>query len=101
MIIFIFIEVKLMTNMLQMYNIEVHNFKGYIPFIVIILRRKCQPTPIFLPGKFCGQGAWWATVYEVTEESDMTWQLNKNSYYKILAISSPCCKIYLHFLFST
>ena len=31
------------------------------------------------------RGAWWATVYEVTEESDMTWQLNNNSYYKILA----------------
>ena len=55
MIIFIFIEVKLMTNMLQMYDIEIHNFKGYIAFIVIIWRRKCQPTPIFLPGKFHGQ----------------------------------------------
>ena len=54
MIIFIFIEVKLMTNMLQMYDIEIHNFKGYIAFIVIIWRRKCQPTPIFLPGKFHG-----------------------------------------------
>ena len=55
MIIFIFIEVKLMTNMLQMYNMEVHNFKGYIPFIVVIWRRKCQPTPIFFPGISCGQ----------------------------------------------
>ena len=24
-------------------------------------RRKWQPTPVFLPGKSCGQRAWWAT----------------------------------------
>ena len=46
------------------------------------------------------RGAWWATVYEVTEESDMTWQLNNNSDYKIWAISSPCWTIYPHFLCS-
>ena len=26
-------------------------------------RRKCQPTPVFLPGESQGQGAWWAAVY--------------------------------------
>ena len=29
-------------------------------------RRKWQPTPVFLPGKSRGQGAWWAAVYGVT-----------------------------------
>ena len=33
---------------------------GKIPW-----RRKWQPTPIFLPGKFCDRGAWWATVHGV------------------------------------
>ena len=30
-------------------------------------RRKWQHTPIFLPGKFHGWGAWWTTVYGVTK----------------------------------
>ena len=29
-------------------------------------RRKWQPTPVFLPGKFMDRGAWWATVHGVT-----------------------------------
>ena len=29
--------------------------------------RKCQPTPVFLPGKFHGQRSWWATVQEVSK----------------------------------
>ena len=35
-------------------------------------RRKWQPTPIFLPGKPHGRGAWWATVHGVSEELDTT-----------------------------
>ena len=34
-------------------------------------RRKWQPTPVFLPGKFHGQRSWWATVHGVAE-SDTT-----------------------------
>ena len=30
-------------------------------------RRKWQPTPVFLPGKFMDRRAWQATVYEVTK----------------------------------
>ena len=30
-------------------------------------RKKCQPTPVFLPGESQGQGAWWATISEVTQ----------------------------------
>ena len=30
-------------------------------------RRKWQPTPVFLPGESQGWGAWWATVYGVTQ----------------------------------
>ena len=30
-------------------------------------RRQWQPTPVFLPGESQGQGAWWATVYGVTQ----------------------------------
>ena len=26
-----------------------------------------KPTPVFLPGKFHGLGAWWATVHGVTK----------------------------------
>ena len=34
-------------------------------------RRKWQPTTVFLPGESQG-GAWWAAIYGVTQESDMT-----------------------------
>ena len=30
-------------------------------------RRKWQPTPVFLPGKSQGWGAWWAAVYGVAQ----------------------------------
>ena len=42
-------------------------------------RRKWQPNPVFLPGKFMHRGVWWATFHEVTKESDMTQQLNKQT----------------------
>ena len=31
-------------------------------------RRKWQRTPVFLPGKPLGRGAWWAAAHGVTEE---------------------------------
>ena len=30
-------------------------------------RRKCKPTPVFLPGESQGRGAWWAALYGVTQ----------------------------------
>ena len=30
-------------------------------------RRKWQPTPVFLPGESQGMGAWWASIYGVTQ----------------------------------
>ena len=36
-------------------------------------RRKWQPTPVFLPGKF-DRGAWWAVVHGVSKESAMKQQ---------------------------
>jgi len=35
-------------------------------------RRKWQPTPVFLPGKFQDSGAWWATVHRVTKSQTTT-----------------------------
>ena len=40
-------------------------------------RKKWQPTPVFLPGKFHGQSS--LVSYRVAKESDMTWSLNNNS----------------------
>ena len=40
--------------------------------IQIPRRRKLQPTPAFLSGKSIDRGAWRATVYRVTRESDKT-----------------------------
>ena len=37
-------------------------------------RRVWLPTPVFLPGEFPGQRAWWAIVHRVAE-SDMTEQI--------------------------
>ena len=34
-------------------------------------RRKWQPTPVFLPGKSQGWGAWWAAIYGATQS--WTW----------------------------
>ena len=39
-----------------------NSWVGNIPW-----RRKCQPTPVFLPGKSYRQGAWQATVHEVAK----------------------------------
>ena len=36
------------------------------------LEKEWQPTPVFLPGKFHGQGAWQAVVHGVAKESDLT-----------------------------
>ena len=33
-----------------------------------------QPTPVFLPGEFQGQGAWWDTVHGVTK----SWTRQRN-----------------------
>ena len=38
---------------------------GNIPW-----RRKWQLTPVFLLGKPCDRGAWWATVHGVAKESN-------------------------------
>ena len=47
---------------------------GFDPWVrKISWRRKWQPTPVFLPGKSHGRGAWQATVHGVTKESDMTY----------------------------
>ena len=41
---------------------------GFDPWVRQILwSRKWQLTPVFLPGKFHGGGAWWATVHGVTK----------------------------------
>ena len=46
---------------------------GFDPWVrKIPWRRKWQPTPVFLPGESHGQRSLAATVYGVTEESDMT-----------------------------
>ena len=39
-------------------------------FILVSWSRKCQPTSVFLPGKFHG-GAWWAAVHGVAKS--WTW----------------------------
>ena len=59
--------------------------------------RKWQPTPVFLPGKFHGQGAGWAVVHGVaksqTRLSECAWQ-SSNS--KPRLARSTCSKL-LHF----
>ena len=54
---------------------------GFDPWVrKIVWRRKWQPTPVSLPGKFHG-GAWWATVHGVaksrTQLSDFTFTFSK------------------------
>ena len=41
---------------------------GFDPWVRMVpWRRKLQPSPVFLPGKSHGWGAWWARVHSVTK----------------------------------
>ena len=42
-------------------------------------RRKWQPTPVFLPGESQGRGAWWASVYGVTQSRTRLKRLSSSS----------------------
>ena len=47
---------------------------GFYPWVrKIFWRRKWQPTPVFLPGEFHGQGAWQATVHGVSQAGILEW----------------------------
>ena len=49
---------------------------GFTPgFGEISWNRKCQPTPVFLPGKSRGQRSWQATIYGARKKSDTTERL--------------------------
>ena len=62
---FINLSASLVTQMLKnlpaMQENQVWSLVRKIPW-----RREWQPTPIFLPGQFHGQRAWWARVLGVT-----------------------------------
>ena len=47
-------------------------------------RRKQQPTPVYLPGKFQGQRNWRATVHGVTKQSDTTLMTKHNKHPKCI-----------------
>ena len=49
-------------------------------FWKIFWRRKWQPTPVFLPGKFHGWRRLAGSSLWHLKESDMTWELNNNKY---------------------
>ena len=52
-----------------------HGRCGFDPWVgKISWRRKWQPTPVFLPGKFHGFGGWRSTVHGVTKSQ--TWLSN-------------------------
>ena len=42
-------------------------------------RRKCQPTPVFLPGESQGQGTWWAAVYGAAQSRTRLKRLSTSS----------------------
>ena len=50
-------------------------------------RSKWQPTPVFLPGESQGRGAWWATIYGVTQSQTWLKWLSSSS-------STHSCKMY-------
>ena len=43
------------------------------------LEEEMATTPVFLPGNCMDRGTWWATVHNVTRESDTPYQLNNNN----------------------
>ena len=53
--------------------------QGFDPWVrKIPWRRKRPPTPVFLPGKSCGQKNLEGYSPRSHKESDMTWQLHDN-----------------------
>ena len=48
-------------------------------FTLMLWRRKCQPTPVFLPGESQGWGAWWAAVYGVAQSRTRLKRLSRSS----------------------
>ena len=59
-------------------------------------RRKWQPTPVFLPGESQGWGAWWASVYGVTQSRTRLKPLSSSSSSSVFF----CSKLPLDFLFA-
>ena len=57
-----------------------HRRLGLDPWVRNITGRRARnPIPVFLPGKFHGQGAWWATVYGVAQSRTLLMQLSSSS----------------------
>ena len=56
---------------------------GKIPY-----RRQWQPTPVFLPGEFHGQRAWWATVHGVAK-SRHDWVTNTSLHFRTVYGATP------------
>ena len=59
--------------------------------------RKCQPTPVFLPGESQGQGAWWAAIYGVAQSQIWLKRLSSSSSSKAVY----CHPAYLTYIQST
>ena len=56
-----------------------HRRHGFDPWVgKIPWKRKWQPTPVFLPGRYHRQRSRAAAVHGIAEESDTTQQLNNN-----------------------
>ena len=59
-------------------------------------RRKWQSTPVFLPGEFQGRGAWWATVYGVTQSRTWLKRLSSSSsIFSQIIFTSPVLALYI------
>ena len=54
------------------------------------LRRKWQPTPVFLPGESQGGGAWWAAVYGVAQSRTLLKRLAAAAASTILCLFQYC-----------
>ena len=55
-------------------------------------RRKWQPTPVFLPGEFQGQGAWWAAVYGVAQSRTWLKWLSSSSKVEVTPLMTQMVK---------
>ena len=55
-------------------------------------RRKWQPTPLFLPGESQGQGAWWTSVYGVSQSRTRLKRLSSSSSSNVLQVHPCFCK---------
>ena len=83
-----------MQDICQLFTAAIFKIRLYL---ILSWRRKWQPTPVFLPGRFCGQRSLAGYSLWGRRESSVTERLTLSSYI-FSVITSNCLDEINHFL---